>query len=144
MKRYRRFLAAGLAAGLFALGHGAFAHGGASHADKKTTAEDKEQQPWGIAGEAREVTRTIPIVMTDDMRFTPDRIEVRRGETMRFIHENRGKSMHEMVIGTPAALAEHAELMLKFPDMEHGAPWMAHVRSEERRVGKECRSRWSP
>src|SRR5256886_7942778 len=25
-----------------------------------------------------------------------------------------------------------------------GAPWHAHPRSEERRVGKECRSRWSP
>ena len=25
-----------------------------------------------------------------------------------------------------------------------GSPWLGVLRSEERRVGKECRSRWSP
>jgi uncharacterized cupredoxin-like copper-binding protein len=33
-----------------------------------------------------------------------------------------------MVIGTLAELKEHAELMKKFPDMEHDAPYMAHVK----------------
>ena len=28
--------------------------------------------------------------------------------------------------------------------MEGGKPKVIHSRSEERRVGKECRSRWSP
>ena len=27
---------------------------------------------------------------------------------------------------------------------EKAAEWQAKIRSEERRVGKECRSRWSP
>jgi uncharacterized cupredoxin-like copper-binding protein len=35
--------------------------------------------------------------------------------------------MHEMVIGTRAALEAHAELMRKHPGMEHGEPYMAHV-----------------
>jgi uncharacterized cupredoxin-like copper-binding protein len=33
-----------------------------------------------------------------------------------------------MVIGTQEELAKHAELMRKFPEMEHEAPYMAHVK----------------
>jgi uncharacterized cupredoxin-like copper-binding protein len=65
--------------------------------------------------------------MTDDMRFAPDRIEVREGETVRFVHRNDGKVMHEFVIGTRDELDEHAALMKKFPGMEHDEPYMAHV-----------------
>ena len=43
----------------------------------------KEQKDWGIAGDAQAVTRTIEIRMSDKMRFTPDRIDVREGETIR-------------------------------------------------------------
>ena len=35
--------------------------------------------------------------------------------------------MHEFVLGTRKELEEHAELMKKFPDMEHDEPYMAHV-----------------
>ena len=35
--------------------------------------------------------------------------------------------MHEMVIGTEQSLSEHAQLMKKFPGMEHEEPYMAHV-----------------
>lgn len=65
--------------------------------------------------------------MRDSMRFEPESIEVTLGETIVFELANDGAVMHEMVIGTPETLAEHAELMLKFPDMEHDEPWMAHV-----------------
>ncbi|MDO9599326.1 MAG: cupredoxin family protein [Azoarcus sp.] len=127
MKSRRRFLSAGIAGSLLVLSRGAYAHVAAPHGEKKPAPVEREQQPWGIAGEEKAVTRTIPIVMTDAMRFIPDRIEVRLGETIRFTHRNEGKVMHEMVIGTPEALAEHAELMVKFPGMEHDEPWMAHV-----------------
>jgi len=35
--------------------------------------------------------------------------------------------MHEFVLGTLPELREHAELMKKFPNMEHDEPYMAHV-----------------
>lgn len=128
MKTRRKFLAAGLlAAGSLLSGPAALAHGDARHGDAKATSVKKEQQEWGVAGDAGAATRTIPITMTDDMRFTPDRIEVRVGETIRFVHRNAGSVMHEMVLGTKAALDEHAALMVKFPGMEHDEPWMAHV-----------------
>lgn len=97
------------------------ANGQASHA---TVAEQKD---WGIAGDAKKVVRTITLTMADNMRFTPDRIEVKEGETVRLRVRNAGKMLHELVIGTPKELAEHAEMMLKHPGMEHDEPYMVHV-----------------
>lgn len=115
----------GLALGaLTTLGNTALAHGPKAHAP---TAVIKEQKPWGIAADAREARRTIAIDMGDDMRFTPDVIEVREGETVRLAIRNRGKLLHELVIGTQQELDEHAAMMLKFPDMQHDEPYMAHV-----------------
>ena len=66
------------------------------------------------------------------MRFKPDRLTVRVGETVRFVMHNNGKLMHELVLGTASVLEEHAALMRKFPDMEHDEPHMAHVPSGKR------------
>lgn len=104
----------------------AAAHGDAGHMGKMAAVK-KEQKPWGIAGDAKALKRTIEITMTDNMRFTPDRIEVRQGETVRFVVKNAGKMLHEFVIGTKTDLDEHAALMVKFPGMEHDEPYMAHV-----------------
>ena len=87
----------------------------------------KEQKDWGIAGDAQSVQRTLSVTMSDKMRFTPDRFTVKQGDTVRLVIKNRGKLMHELVIGTEAELEAHAALMVKFPDMEHGEPYMAHV-----------------
>lgn len=103
----------------------ALAHGDAH--GKKPAAVKKEQKPWGIAGDPRAVKRTIEIGMTDAMRFVPDRLTVRQNETVRLVIRNKGKMLHELVIGTRKELDEHAALMLKFPNMEHDEPYMAHV-----------------
>lgn len=87
----------------------------------------KEQTAWGIAGERSAVDRTIRFAMLDQMRFSPERIEVKQGETIRFVLKNGGRLMHEFVIGTRDELDAHAALMRKFPKMEHDQPYMAHV-----------------
>ncbi|MDI1237395.1 MAG: cupredoxin family protein [Polaromonas sp.] len=104
----------------------AFAHGDDAHA-KKAGPVKKEQKEWGIAGEAKAASRTITFNMSDNMRFTPDKIDVKQGETIKFVIKNTGKVTHEMVIGTKKDLDEHAALMIKFPGMEHEEPYMAHV-----------------
>jgi uncharacterized cupredoxin-like copper-binding protein len=104
----------------------ASAHGDTSH-EKPAGPVVREQKPWGIAGDAKAVSRTIEVTMTDNMRFVPDFIEVRQGETLRLVHRNRGKLMHEFVLGTRKELDEHAALMKRFPTMEHDEPYMAHV-----------------
>ena len=106
-------------------GSAALAHSEAAHAKSATV--KKEQKPWGIAGEAKAARRSIEIRMSDAMRFTPAAIEVSQGETVRFIVRNEGAQMHEFVLGTKQELDEHAALMLKFPNMEHDEPYMAHV-----------------
>ncbi|MBP6903527.1 MAG: cupredoxin family protein [Burkholderiaceae bacterium] len=117
-----------LAASALGLGFSSLVHGhGDQHPAGKAGPLRKEQKDWGIAGEARAVRRSIDVGMGDDMRFTPARIDVRLGETLRFRVRNGGKLMHEFVIGTPDANARHAELMLKFPNMEHDEPYMTHV-----------------
>jgi len=122
MQQSRRTLVLGL---LCASG-AAFAHGEKAHS-KKSAEIKKEQKAWGIAGDAKAVKRTIPVGMSDQMRFTPDKIQVKQGETIRFAMKNNGKLMHEFVIGDKKDLDEHAALMVKFPNMEHDEPYMAHV-----------------
>ena len=102
-----------------------FAHGNESHAPVGPVA--KEQKAWGIAGDAKDAKRTITLDMTDNMRFTPNHFEVKRGETVRLRVVNQGQVMHEVVLGTKATLDEHAQMMMKFPGMEHAEPYMAHV-----------------
>lgn len=102
----------------------AHAHGDKVHMAKAVV---KEQKDWGIAGDATSAKRTIPIGMGDNMRFTPAKITVKQGETVKFVISNTGKIMHEFVIGTKKELDDHAAMMVKFPTMEHDEPYMAHV-----------------
>ena len=106
---------------------GTLAHEPSDKGAKSQPAVIKEQKPWGIAGDRNAVKRTIEVRMIDAMRFAPDRIEVRLGETVRFVHRNDGKLLHEFVIGTKKELEDHAALMRKHPGMEHDEPYMAHV-----------------
>ncbi len=103
-----------------------FAHS-EQHAKKPNQQAIFIQEEWGIGANKKEVSRTIVIKMTDKMRFSPEKLDVRLGETIRFEVKNDGKVMHEMVIGTKPILDKHAELMLKNPNMEHDEPYMAHV-----------------
>jgi uncharacterized cupredoxin-like copper-binding protein len=104
-----------------------------SHARKKTfTPVAPEETAFGRAGDPRKVTRTIRLGMSDAMRFTPSAFTVKPNETVRFIISNGGKVLHEMVIGTTEELQKHAELMRKFPGMEHDEDYMAHVKPGKR------------
>jgi uncharacterized cupredoxin-like copper-binding protein len=98
------------------------AAGGAAAQDSKEHQHAKhegESAVIGKAGDASKVTRTVTIDMNDTMRFTPASITVKEGEVIRFAVKNSGKLKHEMVIGSTSELKEHAQLMAKFPEMEH-------------------------
>ena len=71
--------------------------------------------------------RTVRVEMTDNMRFTPAEITVKRGEKVRFVPANKGLLMHEMVLGTLDELKKHAEAMRRSPSMPHDHAHMAHV-----------------
>src|SRR5262249_21073046 len=79
----------------------------------------------GEPGDPKKPARTIKVVMRDDrkkMAFEPARITVRQGEHILFVVENDGTDDHEFVLATAAENRKHAELMKKFPDMEHDDP----------------------
>jgi uncharacterized cupredoxin-like copper-binding protein len=124
MKRTNAFLFAALIGASI----GAFAHEGENHKKAAAGPVRKQQTEWGIAGDAKAAKRTIALTMGDRMRFVPSRIEVKQGETLKLVVRNNGKMLHEFVIGTRKTLDEHAALMVKFPNMEHDEPYMAHVK----------------
>jgi putative spermidine/putrescine transport system substrate-binding protein len=86
----------------------------------------------GQPGDPGQVSRTITVTMSDAMRFTPDRIVVKKGETIRFVLQNQGQLRHELVLGTGEALRRHAALMQMMPDMVHSGPNMASLAPGER------------
>ena len=81
----------------------------------------------GQSGQASKVTRTIPVDMSDSMRFSPSSISVKVGETIKFVMNNKGKVKHEFVLGTDKELKDHYQQMQKFPEMEHDDPNMVTV-----------------
>ena len=72
----------------------------------------------GSPGDPAKVSRTIEISMVEN-RFKPSEINVKQGETIRFLLKNEGKKKHEMMIGSPEEIDEHGKMMKKHPDVEH-------------------------
>lgn len=107
----------------------ASAHGDEDHARKHVYDPKKvETTAFGQQGDPKKVARTIQVDMADNMRFTPSDVTVEKGQTVRFVAHNSGQVLHEMVLGTQGAIAGHAALMRKFPEMEHADANMAHVK----------------
>lgn len=101
--------------------------GGTHPGEHKHGEHSHDEGAIGQAGVASKVNRTVTVDMTDAMRFVPEQVSVKQGETIRFVVKNSGKVRHEFVLGTEAALKEHYQVMLKFPEMEHADANMVTV-----------------
>jgi uncharacterized cupredoxin-like copper-binding protein len=114
-----RFRAITLALGLSAVSALSFASGshGGGH----------DEVAIGQPGRKTNVSRTINIDMTDNMRFSSADIAVKQGETIRFLVKNSGQIKHELVLGTQKELKEHYAMMMKMPEMEHADANMVTV-----------------
>ena len=115
------------AAPAFALAAGDHAGGHAGHDMGAMVAST-----GGHLGDPAKVTRTIDVAMSDDMRFAPDSITVKAGETVRFFVRNNGRLAHEMVLGSMQQLKEHAEMMRKMPGMQHAESNMVALKPGQR------------
>ena len=100
-----------IAVALTALATPAFSH------DKHT----HETYSAGEPGNPEKPSRTIEVAMSE-MQYTPSRIEVKRGEQIRFVLRNVGKEDHEFLLATTKENLAHAEVMKKHPHMEHDDP----------------------
>ncbi|MDA8363970.1 MAG: plastocyanin/azurin family copper-binding protein [Gammaproteobacteria bacterium] len=82
---------------------------------------------YGSPGHALAVTRTIKIAALDSMKFQPSKVDVRPGQTVRFVIRNLGRQQpHEFLIGNRAeqrdyeALAEEHPGLRKLVDAPNG------------------------
>ncbi len=64
----------------------------------------------GEPGHPSQAMRIIEIVMTEN-RFTPNRISITKGETVRFVLRNTGEAVHEFNIGTALTHVAHRKEM---------------------------------
>lgn len=113
---------------LLALATGnARAHGGHAGAHPIGPARNPEGVSFGRAGDAKAVTRTVSVEMSDRGCALPLEIRVRRGDTARFVARNTGTQTHELVLGTSHELAQHAKQAERDPDLDHDEPYILHV-----------------
>lgn len=85
------------------------------HSDEK--GDHGHKLDFGEAGKASEVSRTIDVVMKENF-YTPEKIDVTAGETIRFKIVNKGELVHEFNIGTADMHAAHQKEMEMM--VEHG------------------------
>lgn len=88
----------------------------------------------GEPGDAKKPFRVIEIVMTDGpgtMTYSPDRIEVRKGEQVKFVLKNTGYLAHEFLLDSFENNAKHKIQMEKNPEMEHDDPNGKRVESKK-------------
>ena len=88
-------------------------------------AHDGKKYSAGAPGNPKKPARTVAVILTDDngaMRYEPNRVEVKKGEQVRFVLENKGLLKHEFILASVQDNKKHGELMKKFPHMEHDEP----------------------
>ncbi len=129
MIRSPQFAAAIAVASIFAVSPQAvLAHGDEARAKATGATISTDEHAFGVEGDPKKAKRTIRMSMDDNMHYSQSEIRVKQGETVTFVITNKGRLLHEMVMGTSEELAEHAELMRKNPGMEHDEPYMLHVK----------------
>jgi uncharacterized cupredoxin-like copper-binding protein len=89
-------------------GHEAHGAGHGGHMNHDT-------MPGGKPGDRAKVTRTI-LILAKDTAFNLKSIQVKGGETVKFIIRNDGKLVHEFTIGDPAMQKMHQDEMKKMMD----------------------------
>jgi uncharacterized cupredoxin-like copper-binding protein len=106
-------------------------HVAAARADSVSAARKKARTPadtaFGREGDPRKVKRTVTIEMSDAMRYFPDQIHVKKGQTVQFNLRNAGELPHEMVLGTMDDLKKHAGKVKQSPDFAADDPNVARV-----------------
>ncbi|MBM7059180.1 cupredoxin domain-containing protein [Pseudomonas sp. UL073] len=71
---------------------------------------------FGHPAKPADATRSVEIVL-GDMYYEPNTVQVKAGETVRFVLKNEGSLLHEFNLGDAAAHAEHQKRMLMMQQM---------------------------
>ncbi|WP_417694519.1 cupredoxin domain-containing protein [Pseudomonas sp.] len=76
---------------------------------------------FGQPASAAKAGRSIDVVM-GDMTFDPGALDIKAGETVRFVLINKGQLLHEFNLGNAAMHAQHQQEMLKMQQSGQLAP----------------------
>ncbi len=79
----------------------------------------------GEPGDSKKPARVVQVTANEGdghMMYVPERVEIRKGEQVKFVLRNNGELDHEFVLATAAENVKHADEMKKNPDMEHDDP----------------------
>ncbi len=75
-------------------------------------ADPAQTYAFGEAAPASKATRTVEITL-QDISFSPKALDVKAGETVRFVLVNKGQLLHEFNLGDAAMHAGHQKEMLQ-------------------------------
>jgi len=93
-------------------------HGSDSHAGStSSTGDATPDTATGRPGDPSQATRTIKIATGNELRFTPDTINVKAGETVTFEISDTGSLPHEFTLGTAEMQSTHAAQMAQMSGM---------------------------
>ena len=103
-----------------------YSHGPkAGHSHDPKAGHSHESFSAGEPGDPKKPARIVNVVMREadgKMMFVPDRLEIKKGEQIKFLLRNNGDLDHEFLLASTAENLKHAEEMKKNPDMEHDDP----------------------
>ncbi|HEV8644444.1 MAG TPA: copper-binding protein [Burkholderiales bacterium] len=101
---------------------------GHKHGDDSTAAKESHHahdgahghgdSAAGRPGNPKKISRTIKITALD-IKYDKPEIQIKAGETIKFVVTNTGKLRHEFMIGDMEEQRQHAEMMKQMPDMVH-------------------------
>lgn len=79
----------------------------------------------GEPGDPKKPFRVVEVTMHEGdgkMGYTPENLTIKRGEQIKFVISNVGELKHEFILASEKDNLKHAELMKKYPEMEHDDP----------------------
>lgn len=96
-------------------GHHGMPHHGEGHHSMGHHGGSKAGKP----GKEKHVDRVVHVEANDQMRFEHEKLQVKPGETIKFVVHNQGKIAHEFALGTKDEHHAHGQMMMKHPGMHH-------------------------
>jgi uncharacterized cupredoxin-like copper-binding protein len=92
---------------------------------ERASAHSEHAYAAGEPGDPKKPFRIIEVEMREGagtMSYMPDRIEVKKGEQIKFVLKNAGALDHEFLLDSVEHNAKHKIVMQKNPEMEHDEP----------------------
>jgi uncharacterized cupredoxin-like copper-binding protein len=99
--------------------------GGAALAGPGEAGHSHTSYSAGEPGDPKKPFRVVEVKMHEGdgkMGYTPENLTVKRGEQIKFVITNGGELKHEFILASEKDNLKHAELMKKYPEMEHDDP----------------------